>query len=167
MRAVRFPDRSAAGLRLSDLHLDDSRLLSVLQYLREYQLHSEHRDLAKNARDNVVLLPENVRVPLNALVAALPFVRSSDIDKWVDLSILYKHVAPMASGATVDVVELAVPVDAVAHFARNTIEPQAYTGLLYSREMVFGKGTFLGAGQQFEALMRPRVNRLQPHEQGP
>ena len=160
-RASAFPDRSAESLRLPSLFHDDSRLRAVLQCLREYQFRVGGRDLAADARNRAVLLPEHVRMPIDTLMKALPSVSESDIGNWVDLSILYRHTVP-ADGGSMDVVELAIPIDAVAHFAINTIEPQAYTRLLFSHEMIHGTDVFLAAGNQFEALMRPRVTHLLP-----
>ena len=105
-------------------------------------------------------------MPLNALMTALPSVREAEIDVWVDLGILCRHAVPSVGG-NVEVVELAFPVDAVACFASNTVEPLAYNRLFNSHEMVHGTDgstsyLYETPESQFEALMRPRVNRLLP-----
>ncbi len=65
-------------------------------------------------------------MPLETLMAALPSVKEDDIDLWVDCNILYRHTVPSGVGtACMEVVELALPVDAVAHFASNIIESRA------------------------------------------
>lgn len=158
-----FPDRSAESLNSRKLHLESPRLMFVIQCLREYQFTSKNRDLAADVVRGVNLLPEDVRVPLRFLMTELPSIHDAEIGEWVDQSILFRHTAnSTAESESMEVIELAVPVDAVAHFSRCTIQPRDYMRLYYSYEMVYGTDKLLGAGNDLEALMRPRVTPLLP-----
>jgi hypothetical protein len=119
--------RSAEELDLDGVYLKEPQLQAVVECIREYQFVVHGCDLAAKARAGECLLPSDVSVPYDTLVfgftvngRAAAWLQRSDIGRWVDMSILYVS----RDADETSVVELAIPSDAVIHYASSTVHPR-------------------------------------------